>query len=231
MEITDHLQKIALVKPADEVIRQLKQMLAEGLLQPGDRLPPERVLAERLQVGRGHVREALKKLEFYGILETRPQSGTYVARLGIQLIDNLIAHVIRLEADSLEALVETRQVLEVQVVRLAAQRLDAEARTGLEAAHAAFSAKVAAGEDGMEEDLLFHLRLAQASGNPVLANLLALIVPQIMYAARKHDLCAGPRPAEALREHAAILAAVRARDPEAAAAAMAQHLRHTLSQA
>ena len=75
-------EAVEVKKPSDQIINQIKKLITEGKLNPGDRLSPERVLAERFQVGRGHIREALKKLEFYGLVETRPNKGSYIARLG-----------------------------------------------------------------------------------------------------------------------------------------------------
>ena len=73
---------IRVSKPGEVIAARLQELIVAEVLRPGDRLPPERALAERFGVGRGHVREALKRLEFYGILHTRPQSGTVVASRG-----------------------------------------------------------------------------------------------------------------------------------------------------
>jgi GntR family transcriptional repressor for pyruvate dehydrogenase complex len=66
-EVTDLdlFKEIEVEKPADLIIKQIRQLISSGRLKPGMRLPSERVLAERFGVGRGHIREALKKLEFY----------------------------------------------------------------------------------------------------------------------------------------------------------------------
>ncbi|RME34565.1 MAG: FadR family transcriptional regulator, partial [Deltaproteobacteria bacterium] len=68
--LLDNFREIEIESPVDKIIRQIRDLISGGHLKPGDRLPPERQLAEKLGVGRTHVREAIRKLEFYGILKT-----------------------------------------------------------------------------------------------------------------------------------------------------------------
>ena len=82
----ENFQKIIVEKPVDKIINQIRTLIISGELKPGDKLPPERRLAEKFGVSRGPVREAIQKLEFYGILKTQPQSGTLVAGIGLSLI-------------------------------------------------------------------------------------------------------------------------------------------------
>ncbi len=67
--ILDNIQGLELKKPADMIVNQIKQLVSSGVLKPGDRLPAERIFAERFGVGRGHVREALKKKTARGVFE------------------------------------------------------------------------------------------------------------------------------------------------------------------
>ena len=71
----DNFNKIKIESPVEIIIRQIRNLISSGQLKSGDRLPPERKLAEKLGVGRSHIRDAIRKLEFYGILKTLPQSG------------------------------------------------------------------------------------------------------------------------------------------------------------
>src|SRR3954471_1698171 len=107
-EVLHRFKEVSLEKPVDVIIRQIKELLISGQLKPGDKLPPERKLSEQFNVGRTHVREAIRKLEFYGILKTRPQSGTFVASIGITALENLIADVLKIDTPSFVSLVETR---------------------------------------------------------------------------------------------------------------------------
>ena len=81
MDTQDIFQQITTIQvesPAEKIILQIKELINSNQLKPGDRLPSERLLSEKFGVGRSYVREAILKLEFYGLLKTSPQSGTYV---------------------------------------------------------------------------------------------------------------------------------------------------------
>src|SRR5690606_24509915 len=121
-ELIDTIQAIEVENPVDKIIRQLKNLIVSGQLKPGDRLPAERVLSERFAVGRSYVREAILKLEFYGLLKTNPQSGTYVSGLSIKVIDSLITDIINFNKEDFSALIEARYYLERDAIRLAAER-------------------------------------------------------------------------------------------------------------
>ncbi|MDD5186305.1 MAG: GntR family transcriptional regulator, partial [Paludibacter sp.] len=77
------------IKPEDIVISKIKELISSGVLKPGDKLPAERTLALDLGVGRTQIREALHKLEFYGIIKTLPQSGSVINGLDITTLDGL----------------------------------------------------------------------------------------------------------------------------------------------
>src|SRR5260221_3071739 len=111
--IAAQLRPVRLQKPADLIIRQIRDLLSSGALKAGDRLPPERELAGQFGVGRGHVREALRKLELYGILQTFPQSGTVVASLGAGALDRFICNLLYLDRADIKALTETRGILAI----------------------------------------------------------------------------------------------------------------------
>lgn len=113
MSILDNFSEIKLENPVDKIIRQIKQLVSSGHLNPGDRLPPERKLAEKLGVSRSHIREAIRKLEFYGIVKTLPQSGTLVSSIGMVALEGLMTDVLKLEQSDFSSLVETRVILEV----------------------------------------------------------------------------------------------------------------------
>lgn len=226
----EYFRQIELKKPADIIIQQIRDMIAAGIMKPGDRLPPERALAERFGVGRGHIREALKKLEFYGILKAIPQSGTVVANLGVKALEGLISNVLNLEKDDLDSLMETRSLLEVQAARLAAVRASHFETEELVRAHGEFRKQVEMRAQSYEEDLMFHLKIAEYSKNSMLRSLISLITPNVMTLWRDVDGSRNDRGRlrVALKEHEAILQGIRARDPEKASQAMEEHMRRTI---
>jgi GntR family transcriptional regulator, transcriptional repressor for pyruvate dehydrogenase complex len=228
--IIAQLNAIQVAKPADLIMRQIRNLISSGALKAGDRLPPERVLAERFGVGRGHVREALRRMECYGVLQTFPQSGTVVASLGVAALERLISNLLDLDRDDIKALIETRAILEIHTARLAAERATAASIADLRAALDAFRKEVEAGRTAIEEDLLFHLAVANATGNPVLSSLIGLITPDVMRANKGARVCEAGRARTALAEHEALLAAIAARDPKAALLAMSAHMQMTQEQ-
>src|SRR5450432_1551062 len=157
------VSSIELPKPTDLVMRQIRNQLSTGSLKAGDRLPSERELASHFGVGRGYVREALRRLEFYGVLETLPQRGTIVASLGVGALESLIGNVINLDRDDIAALTETRGILELHSAQLAAQRASKAEIAAIELALDIFRVEVEAGRPAVEEDLLFHLAIAKSA--------------------------------------------------------------------
>src|SRR5690606_27516743 len=100
---------------SQEIVRRIVAMIETGDLQPGDPLPPERVLCERLGVGRTSLREALKALTLFGIVEAWPGGGTFIARPSGQLIKPFAWRML-LSRDKIEDLAEARRVIEGEMV-------------------------------------------------------------------------------------------------------------------
>lgn len=221
----ENFSEIRVETPVDKIIKQIRTLISSGQLAPGDRLPAERKLAEKLTVSRSNVRDAIQKLEFYGILKTLPQSGTVVAGIGITALEGLITDVLKLEKSDFSSLVETRVILEVNAAELAAERRTPEDIIELNKALAAYEKKVRAGEQAVEEDLLFHLKIAEASKNAVLKSLMLIITPDIVNNFIQYKVCDDNSELKVYHEHEQILEHIINRDSEAAAAAMRAHLR------
>ena len=222
-----HFKSVQIEKPSDVIINQIRELIAAGVLKPGDRLPSERSLSERMGISRGYVREALQRLEFYGILRTLPQKGTVVSSLGVKALEGLISNVLRLEKDDFASLMETRALLETHAARLAAVRRTDTEYAELEDVLDAFRKQLEAGEQGLEEDLLFHLKIAELCRNSVLMSLISLITPDIIRVSMERQTCDNERSREAFHEHEAVLKAVKDRDGERAAKAMGFHMTKT----
>jgi len=191
-----NFREIAVETPVDKIIKQIRSLIISGELKAGDRLPSERKLAEQMGVGRTHVRDAIAKLEFYGILKTMPQSGTVVAGIGMTALEGLITDVLKLEASDFSDLVETRVLLETQAARTAAMRRTTDDIVNMKNALDAYEAKVREGLPAVEEDLLFHLKIAEAGRNSVLKSLMLIITPDIVKSFQKLDVCKDGRAFE-----------------------------------
>jgi len=213
----------------DKIIIQIRSLITSGQLKPGDRLPPERKLAERLGVGRTAVRDALQKLEFCGILKTLPQSGTVVAGIGLAALEGLITDVLKLEKSDFTSLVETRVVLEVNSARLAAERRTDEDIKEMKRALDAYEDKIKNKESAVQEDLLFHLKIAEASKNTVLKSLMLIITPDIVKSYITYKVCDEKTELKALKEHKKILNAIIKQNGKKASSFMEEHLKDVVN--
>lgn len=229
VKLYDLLRSIEAKSPIEKVIGQLKELISSGEFNPGDRLPSERVLSERFGVSRTHLRDSIKKLEFYGILKTYPQSGTIVASKGLPALDGVVTNMLSLNKNDFKALVETRVILETNAAMLAAERRTEEDLAELESAFHAHKEKVLNNEPNVEEDLLFHLKIAQASKNSVLRSLMLVIAPDIMTSFIEHKVCAEGRAELALRQHEILLEHIRDGKAEAAGNLVREHLKDVIS--
>jgi len=218
------------VQRYERVAERLAAEIRSGAFAPGERLPSERDLARRLEVGRASVREAIGALQVQGIIETRAGSGSFVAADARDRLPAALPHDAG-PADLLEA----RALIEPAVARLAAQRgrPDAECERLLAAMETAASdARV--GGDGQragwnESDRLFHRQIAAMTGNPVLAGLaehVAALMDQPLWQRLRDDSISTPgRTSIHLAEHRMIYEAIVDRDPDAAASYAAGHVR------
>jgi len=228
-EVLDRLSAVEIEQPSDIILRQIKALIDGGTLKPGDRLPSERSLAQRFNVGRTPVREALRRLEFYGILRTRPQSGTTVENIAPNGLAGLISNVISLAEPTLNSTIEARRLIEVEATRLAALRADAEALTAVRDAQRLHAEAAASGKPAVEEDVLFHLAIARICGNEILHSLTSVLAPGISQLAHDRGSCLAGRALAAAEEHATVVRALERQDAEAAAHAMHRHLTMTLA--
>ncbi len=229
-DVLDRLSAVEIEQPADIILRQIKALIDEGMLKPGDRLPSERLLAQRFNVGRTPVREALRRLEFYGIVRTRPQSGTTVEKnLAPNGLAGLISNVIALSEPTLTSMIEARRLIEVEATRLAGLRADASALAAVRDAQRVHAEAAVKGEPAVEEDVLFHLAIARICGNEILHSLTSVLAPDISQLAHERGSCLEGRALHAAEEHAAVVRALERGDADAAAHAMHRHL--TMTQA
>lgn len=207
------------------VINYLRDQIISGKLMAGTKLPSERELCQTLAVSRGYVRKALAKLEHYGLIKTLPQRGTIVAELGSKAVSRLIAIIGSLDEDFEPTdLFEIRALLETLAARKAAERVDDEDLAEILKWHAEFGAKADLGLRGLEEDHLFHLAIAKASGNPVCLALTSYFTPQIISLNTNFTESDPERFQRTFLEHEAIVRAIVARDPDASASAMRRHM-------
>lgn len=223
-DVSRHLQKIKVRRPADIIIEQISDLITRRIIRAGQKLPAERVLSERFDVSRGSVREALRRLEFFGIVRTSPQSGTVVENLSEHVLIGLISNILNAGDTSPEMLIEVRGALEALSARLAAERVTPAQLSEIRKAQQRMREQADANAYTLEEDLLFHLKVAEATNNNLLRSLIALMGPDVLRFSHLHATYKNGRMHAAANEHDAIIDAIEHGPPEDAERLMKQHI-------
>jgi GntR family transcriptional repressor for pyruvate dehydrogenase complex len=207
----------------EEIVRQVKAMIAEGRLKSGDRLPPERDLSEKFVVSRTSVREALRALESLGLVEIRPGEGTFVREVSIETLIEPLALIMASQREAIGELFEARRLLEPSIAALAAKRATPEDLQEMERILDEQGLEVAAGRTGFAQDARFHAAIGAAAHNRAITRI-AHALMDLLAQSREDALATPGRPSRSHADHRRILAAIGARDEVAARAAMVDHL-------
>lgn len=205
------------------VVDQLRRLIREGRLVPGQRLPSERELSERFQVSRASLREAIRALEIEGLVVIRPGAGTFVSEEGFDAAMDVLAQRLLAEREALADIMELRLILEPQTARLAAERATSEDRAGMVQILEEQQQQINRGESGVVADTAFHSAVAAASHNHALERLSGTLV-DLLAPSRDEGLQSRDRSLRSLRTHTEILDAVQSGDGEAAYQAMRIHI-------
>ena len=210
---------LKLLEPAgenatDDIIRQIRFLLDSGDLQPGDKLPAERKLAEKFQVARSQVREAFKKLEFYNIIKTMPQSGSVISAIESTALNSLISDILKMDNCDFHSLVEARSIIEINAAKLCAIHN--------------YNKKIKECGSALEEDLYFHRTIAEGSKNTVLKSMMMTITPDIMVNYAKFNVCKTNFEIP-ISEHRLLFEYIKNNNAEAASNIMSQHLTGVLN--
>ncbi len=221
-----NVERIRREPMAAEIARRLVDYLLSGGMEPGDRMPSERQLAEAFGVGRSAVREAIAALSLIGLIEVRHGNGTYLKRPDSPLLPQVLEWGLLLGEQRTTDLIEARQKIEVNIAGLAAERRTDDDLLALGRVLTRMETESRVGgrtEVFVDADVEFHLRLAEAAGNSALRDVLSSIQALLR-------VWIGRVIAEGYRdvsydEHVPILDAVRAGDVAAAEAAMDAHMR------
>lgn len=216
------LQPIARSPLYEQVVERLREFIDAQQMKPGDRLMPERDLAEQLGVSRTSVRQGLTALRVLGLVEIKHGDGVYLLRSPRDVIPSLASEIVGSEVDH-PMIWEVREAIEVQAARLAARRRSAADLKAMHAALELMETAVAGGDDGIQEDRRFHHAIVDAAGNPLLRQMTEQLADVIDRTSEASLTLAG-RPPVSLDAHRAILAAIEAQDETAAAEGMRQHV-------
>ena len=221
--LEDQIKVIKRRRLHEEIVQQIQELVRDGSLKHGDRLPPERELAERLQVGRSSLREAMRALELQGLVVSRPGAGTFINTGRLDSVASIIASCLADPGDMLRDIFEMRRVLEPAIAALAAERATEEDIRNMETILEEQSHQVARGESGVEGDSAFHFAIAQATYNVALIKVV-MAVGDILRQSRDQSLQSPGRAQRSLDSHRVMLDIIRRRDVEGAQRAMEHHI-------
>ena len=205
----------------EEVVDRLREFIDVHQLQAGDRLMPERELAEQLGVSRTSVRQALTALRVLGMVDVRPGDGVYVNSTE-DIVPSLALEVLESEADH-PMIWEVREAVETQAARLAARRRDQDELDKMAAALEAMTESVSAGGEGVLGDRHFHQAILDASHNPMLQRLFEQLADAIDKTSQG-SLGLKGQPPISLEAHRGIYDAIADGSEQLAGERMREHL-------
>ncbi|RIX51224.1 FadR family transcriptional regulator [Paenibacillus nanensis] len=216
------IKRIKYHRVYEDVIEQIKNLILEGNLAPGDVLPTERELAQAFGISRGTLREAFRILEREGLIDARPGGGRFLSK-ALDVAEDKNRIMDNIERATIIELLEARELFETGIVELAAKRATEEDIAEIEAAFEKWGQIDRDSEDRAKPDQAFHLSIAKATHNVVLVNMIELHMDLLQRTLSKTAKIPG-RTSEVYEEHLLILQAIKERDPVKAKLALLHHL-------
>jgi GntR family transcriptional repressor for pyruvate dehydrogenase complex len=227
-EITG-FRPIKQTKLFEEIIKAIRDQVVSGHLKPGDRLPAGRDLSDKLLVSRAVIREAMRILEFMGLVTIRPGEGTVLkdSHTPEMLADSLDA-VLSDDEEMLIDLLEIRLLIEPPLARLAAEKAEGEDFDHLKATLGQMEAEISQGEIPVRGSMNFHYFLARMTHNTVAIRIMN-ILSGLSREFREASCTMPGRPQKSLSQHRSIFQAVSRKDTLGAETAMREHLDSVIS--
>ncbi len=200
---------------SEEIVQEILKMIQRGEYRPGDQIPSEIELMERMNVSRSSIREALRALSVMNVISIHPGRRTYVTSLAPDLLMEHLEFVIGLEDETLLQLFESRKLLEVGCASLAAERISDEEIQELE--------KIIQQDNFYDMDIQLHRKIVEITKNPIIRRVYSSIEKLGEMSRKRTAQLPGVRD-QSRKDHEKIVEAIIARDPNAARDAMMQHL-------
>jgi GntR family transcriptional regulator, transcriptional repressor for pyruvate dehydrogenase complex len=209
----------------EQIVQQVEESVHKGTLKTGDKLPPEREMAEQFGVSRTAVREAVKALREKGLVEAYPGRGTFIMDASPNTIRLSLDRMMKTgQGEGSAYLAEVREMMEPEIAAMAAARADGEDVAAMRESVAVMDGAKEDPEAYIEADLDFHLALAEAAANPIILSLIDSIVG-LLREQRMGIFQVEGGPERGQYHHKKILEAVEHRDPAGAREAMKAHMR------
>ncbi|MDF1568735.1 MAG: FadR/GntR family transcriptional regulator [Spirochaetaceae bacterium] len=224
------LEPVKKIRLYESIVNQIQHLILSGNLKSGEKLPPERELAEQLKVSRTSIREALRALEMMGFLESKVGTGggTYVRTMSLDSIISPFSQVLLRNDEFIVELLELRLFLEIEVSRLAAMRRDQDDIDAMETAITTMRKDIESGGTGLKGDNDFHYTLAKAANNRVIQQLQNMCGNLLEVEREEHLRGSDEESLRALSQHERILEAIKLGDEELAGEIMSHHI-HKIS--
>jgi GntR family transcriptional repressor for pyruvate dehydrogenase complex len=218
---------------SDEITDQIKTLISEGRLKPGDRLPPERDLIKQFGVSRPSLREALNSLVTTGFLEVKQAKRTFVKSLTSGVLEDPLSLLIKGDAQKIFDRLEVRKAMEAWGAFHAAQRASEEDIERMEHIVQAMKIAVETRRPWEKQDADFHLAMAQATHNTIQIHMMSTIYDLLMD--YMSAIFAGiftdrDKARKLFRQHSQIFTAIKSRSPEKAMERMLKHLDYVESE-
>lgn len=224
-------QRVKSVRLYEAILTQVRGLIEQGHIRVGDRFPPERTLQQQLGVSRPVLREAFRVMEALGWVESRPGGARYLTALpevrsdGMHDEATIKRLLLRLRSSKLLHLWEARSALEARAVRHAAQHATLEQLEQMRSLVGAMDTSTLEEYRQQDYSFRFHLLLGEMSGNPVIAEMLKLLLHRLREL-EFSELVDSTRWRQLCREHAGIYEAVRDGDGDRASVLLEEHFEH-----
>lgn len=222
--VLNNIESIQVVKPVEQVIQQLRELIENKEIGPGDVLPGERVLASRFGIGRGYIREAIKTLELYGVFKSVPGAGTIVSDLGPNCVGSFISNLVQFSIHNYTDLVEIRTLIEPFTAFKTATNATSDELDVIGKICGELGEAIARNEIDLRLECAFHMEIAKASHNIILASTITSILPGLARLISNMDVTDDDRYVHSHDGHIQIYHALLARDAVAAEQAMRDHI-------
>lgn len=214
------IEKLVLI---DHIIETIGRLIASGKLKPGDVVPSERTLSSLLKVSRNSVRQALKALDVLGVLDINPGARTYLNTSLSNLLINPMKFMTLLHDLKIKELFQTRKIIEVELTKLAAVNASKENLAEMLEFLNNAKANIKNKNQYLEYEMGFHESIFKASGNRVLAALMASI-NNLLLESRKKTVKYFPDLSQSLKQHDEIFVSIKENNSEKAGQLMLEHL-------
>ena len=211
----------------EQIVEQIKELMRQGDLKPGDKLMSERELSDKLGVSRTSVREALSALDYLGILESRHGEGTFISQVSEELLIEPLAMFIAMDREASLELLEVRKMMESDAAEVAAIRADEEDIKKMSQVIESMEQDFKQGILGEENDAIFHYFIAEATGNRMLVrmmNLISDLLVQNMRTSRQYLFNKKGNAEKLYLQHLNIFNAIKEGNQELAKKEMYNHL-------